>query len=211
MQYEVGKEFTESGKIECCNRGLHSCEYPLNVLGYYPPINDNRYCTTEASGVIDKGNDDTKVASSKLTVKAEIGLNGLIEAGVNFVFEKVKWEDAKESNTGHKSAATNTGNQSAATNTGDLSAATNTGYQSAATNTGNKSAATVEGKESIAIVTGKDSKAKGALDCWLVLTERGDWDGSCQPIIEVRAVKVDGITIKENVFYELKDGILKEA
>ena len=54
MQYEVGKEFTESGKIECCNRGLHSCEYPLNVLGFYPPINDNRYCTTEASGVMDK-------------------------------------------------------------------------------------------------------------------------------------------------------------
>ena len=114
-------------------------------------------------------------------------------------------------NTGDRSAATNTGYQSAATNTGDRSAATNTGYRSTATNTGDCSAATVDGKESIAIVTGFDSKASGAIGCWLVLTERGGWNGETSPIKEVRAVKVDGEAIKPGVFYKLVDGEVIEA
>ena len=109
-------------------------------------------------------------------------------------------------NTGDCSAATNTGNCSAATNTGDCSAATNTGDCSAATNTGNCSAASVEGKDSVAIVTGRDGKAKGSLGCWIVLTERGDWDGDTYPIMEIKAFKVDGVSIKENKYYKLVDG-----
>ena len=110
-------------------------------------------------------------------------------------------------NTGDYSAATNTGYHSAATNTGDCSAATNTGDCSAATNTGNRSVAKVEGKESIAIVTGRDSKASGALGCWLVLAERN----ACDVILQVKAVRVDGETIKENTWYKLKDGQIIET
>ena len=123
-------------------------------------------------------------------------------------------------NTGDYSAATNTGDRSAATNTGNSSAATNTGYRSAATNTGNSSAATntgdcsvakVEGKESIAIVTGLYSKACGALGCWIVLTERGEWNGETCPIKEVKAVRVDGKTIKANTWYKLENGQIIET
>ena len=110
-------------------------------------------------------------------------------------------------NTGDYSAATNTGNSSAATNTGDCSAATNTGDCSAATNTGNYSAATVGGKDSVAIVTGKGSKAAGALDCWIVLTER-DKNSS---IVGVKAARVDGMQIKAGVYYTLKGGEIIEA
>ena len=110
-----------------------------------------------------------------------------------------------------RSCGDRTGNWSAATNTGDYSAATNTGNRSAATNTGNWSAATVDGKGSIAIVTGVDSKASGAIGCWLVLTERGDWNGDTYPIKEVRAVKVDGEAIKPGVFYKLENGEVVEA
>ena len=217
-QYEVGKEFEEKGKIEACSNGFHFCENPLDVLGYYPPSMKkglSRYCIVEGSGNIDKDGDDTKVACSKLHISAEIGLKGLVEAGVKFILDKVNWKDNKESNTGDRSAATNTGDQSAATNTGDQSAATNTGNYSAATNTGNYSAATntgdqsaaeVTGKESIAIVTGKDSKAKGGIGCWIVLTERGEWDGNVHPIKEVKAVRVDGEIIKPDTYYKLING-----
>ena len=250
-QYEVGKKFEEEGKIEACSNGFHFCENPFDVLGYYPPSTEkgsSRYCIVKGSGNIDRDGDDTKVACSKLHISAEIGLKGIIEAGVKFILDKVNWKDNKESNTGdrsaatntenrsaatntgYRSAATNTGYQSAATNTGDRSAATNTGYQSAATNTGYQSAATntgdqsaatntgdrsaatntgdqsaaeVTGKESIAIVTGKDSKAKGGIGCWIVLTERGEWDGNVYPIKEVKAVRVDGKIIKSNTYYKL--------
>ena len=139
---------------------------------------------------------------------------GYQSAATNTGYQSVATNTGYQSvatNTGDYSAATNTGNRSAATNTGDYSAATNTGYQSAATNTGDYSAAEVSGKESVAIVTGKESKARGALGCWLVLTERGGWDGETYPIIEVRAVKVDGERVKPNVWYELSGGMVVEA
>ena len=190
-QYEVGKEFEEEGKIEACSKGFHFCENPLDVLGYYPPSTEkgsSRYCIVKGSGNIDRDGDDTKVACSKLYISAEIGLKGIIEAGVKFILDKVNWKDNKKSNTGDRSAATNTG---------DYSAATNTGY---------RSAAEVTGKESIAIVTGKDSKAKGSIGCWIVLTERGEWDGNVYLIKEVKAVRVDGEIIKPDTYYKLING-----
>ena len=208
-QYEVGKEFEEEGKIEACSKGFHFCENPFDVLGYYPPSTkkgSSRYCIVKGSGNIDRGGDDSKVACSKLHISAEIGLKGIIEVGVKFILDKVNWKDNKESNTGDYSAATNTGDQSAATNTGCRSAATNTGRRSAATNTGDYSAAEVTGRESIAIVTGKDSKAKGGIGCWIVLTERGEWDGNVYPIKEVKAVRVDGEIIKPDTYYKLING-----
>ena len=122
-------------------------------------------------------------------------------------------------NTGDCSAATNTGDQSAATNTGDYSAATNTGYRSAATNTGNCSAATntgdysaaeVSGEESIAMAMGYKSKAKGTLGCFLVLAEWTEINGEYH-IVDVKAVKVDGVNIKEGAYYTLMNGEFVEV
>ena len=201
FQYKVGETFEEKGTIKACKSGFHFCENPFNIFDYYPP-SDSRYCNVEGDGKIDTDNSDSKVACSKLHIHTEIGLSGLISAGVKFILDKVDWGNNK---------ATNTGDRSAATNTGYRSAATNTGYQSAATNTGDQSAASVEGKDSIAIVTGYDSKAKGAMGCWIVLTERGDWDGNTYPIIDVQAFKVDGISIKADTFYKLKNSKPVEA
>ena len=216
FQYELGKEYEEQ-EAELCEKGFHGCEYPLDVFGYYPPAG-NRFFVADLDGVTDEeDDDDSKRAGTKIKLLAEIGIAGIVKAAVEYIKEKAEssknqtgdWSAA--TNTGDWSAATNTGNCSAATNTGDRSAATNTGNRSAATNTGYCSAATVEGKVSIAIVTGRDSKAAGALGCWLVLTERGGWDGETYPIKEVRAVKVDGETIKPGVFYKLVDGEVIEA
>ena len=169
FQYEVGKEYKQEGKIKCCNNGFHACEFPLDVFRYYAPGENCRYCTVTQSGETDKEKDDSKVASSKIHIETEIGLDGIIKAGVKFILDKVNWKNKKESNTGDQSAATNTGNYSAAintgyysaaTNTGDQSAATNTGYQSAATNTGYQSAATTNtGYQSAATNTGNRSAA----------------------------------------------------
>ena len=144
FQYEVGKEYS-TDKAVACNTGFHYCECPMDVLVFYAPCDDtgtpNRFCEVEGSGDFDKSEID-KLCCTHLKVKAEIGLNGLIKAGVQFILNRVKWKDNKDANTGDCSAATNTGYRSAATNTGDCSAATNTGDRSAATNTGDCSAAT---------------------------------------------------------------------
>lgn len=226
-QFEIGKEHEEQGACRC-QYGFHFCENPLEVLVYYPPA-DSRYCEVEGAGEIDVGHaGDTKVAASKLTVKAEIGLPGLIKEGVEYIKSKVDWENDKETNTGDYSAATNVGYQSAATNTGDQSVATNTGNRSASTNTGDhsvatnagnysvatntgyQSVATVEGEDSIACSLGLEGKAKGKKGCWLVLAQ---WEISCRyrKLLEVKSVLVDGEIIKEDTFYTLVEGQVVEV
>ena len=234
FQFDIGKEYVEE-EAKLCDKGFHGCEYPLDVFAYYAPA-DSRFFVADLDGVTDEeAEDDSKRAGTKIKLRAEIGIAGIVKAAVEYIKERAESSDnqtgdrsaatntgnqSAATNTGYYSAATNTGNQSAATNTGYYSAATNTGYRSAATNTGNqsaatntgyRSAATVDGKESIAIVTGVDSKASGAIGCWLVLTERGGWNGNTYPIKEVRAVKVDGEIIKPGVFYKLENGEVVEA
>ena len=216
FQFDLGKEYVEE-EAKLCDKGFHGCEYPLDVFAHYAPA-DSRFFVADLDGVTDeRESPDTKLVGAKIKLRAEIGIPGIVNAAVEYIKERVEEsEDATgdrsaATNTGDWSAATNTGYQSAATNTGDWSAATNTGDWSAATTTGYQSAATVEGKESVAIATGIGSKASGALGCWLVLTERDILNGETYPIKEVRAVKVDGETIKAGVFYKLKDGEVVEA
>lgn len=197
FQFDLGKEYVEE-EVELCNKGFHGCEYPLDVFSYYSPAN-SRFFEADLDGVTDEAKGDSKRAGTKIKLRAEIGIAGIVKAAVEYIKEKAE------------SSKNQTGNWSAATNTGNWSAATNTGNQSAATNTGNWSAATVDGKESIAIVTGVNSKASGAIGCWLVLTERGGWNGNAYPIKEVRAVKVDGAAIKPGVFYKLENGEVVKA
>ena len=234
FQFELGKEYVEEEAI-LCEKGFHGCEYPLDVFAHCTP-SDSRFFVADLDGVTDEREScDTKRVGTKIKLRAEIGIAGIVKAAVEYIKERAESSDnqtgdrsaatntgygSAATNTGNRSAATNTGYCSAATNTGDCSAATNTGNRSAATNTGNRSAATntgdcsaatVDGKESIAIVTGVDSKASGAIGCWLVLTERGGWNGDTYPIKEVRAVKVDGEIIKPGVFYKLENGEVVEA
>ena len=179
FQFEIGKEYEEA-EAKLCEKGFHGCEYPLDVFAHYAPA-DSRFFEADLDGVTDEESDDSKRAGTKIKLRAEIGIAGIVKAAVEYIKEKAE------------------------------SSKNQTGCCSAATNTGCRSAATVDGKESIAIVTGVDSKASGALGCWLVLTDRGGWDGDTFPIKEVRAVKVDGETIKPGVFYKLENGEVVEA
>ena len=189
FQFELGKEYVEE-EAKLCEKGFHGCEYPLDVFAHYDPAS-SRFFVADLDGVTDEREScDTKLVGTKIKLRAEIGIAGIVKAGVEYIKEKA---------------------ESSKNQTGDRSAATNTGYCSAATNTGDRSAATVDGKESIAIVTGVDSKASGTIGCWLVLTERGGWNGDTYPIKEVRAVKVDGEIIKTGVFYKLENGEVVEA
>ena len=171
FQYEIGKEYTEE-KADICNCGFHACEFPMDVFNYYPP-SDSRYCEVELEENGQKSSDDSKRVGKKISVKAEIGIAGIIKAGVEYIKEQVDWEDDKATNTGDYSAATNTGNKSAATNTGYRSAATNTGNKSEATNTGDYSAATNTGDYSAATNTGDYSEATNTGD-YSAATNTGD-------------------------------------
>ena len=218
-----GKQYAENTVFEeetakICESGMHFCENPFDVLGYYGFVDNNaelnEFAEVEPLAEVHKNEEDDKCCTTKLKIGAKIGIMGLVKAFVNFTLERIfdkktnTGDYSAATNTGDYSATTNTGDYSAATNTGDCSAATNTGDYSAATNTGDYSAASVSGKESIAIATGCQSKAKGALGCWIVLAE---WDDNGEHIICVKSHKVDGNTIKADTFYTLKNGKFVKA
>ena len=185
-QYEVGKTYHED-KADCCHAGMHACENPLDVLHYYPLKDSPRFFEVECGGNVDKSEEDSKLACTELTVKGEVNFAGLVKATVNAVFNRAKGKEPFSS--------------------GDSSTAGSSGYSSTAAATGAYCSAKADGKDSIAVVNGACGKARGALGCYLVLTEYDD-DGH---MICAKMARVDGSAIRENVYYTLKNGEFVET
>ena len=196
FQFKVGKSFKEDEAV-LCRKGFHFCEFPLDVFNYYPP-SGSRFCDITGSDVLNQTESDSKRCAKRIKIKTEIGLKGLVDASIKFIYEKIDWVNAKESNTG---------DQSAATVNGDQSAATNTGYRSAATNTGDQSAATVNGDDSVACSIGYKGTASASLGSAIVLAERDD----NYKLITIKSAIIDGVILKANVFYTLIDGEFVEV
>ncbi|WP_303702237.1 DUF7666 domain-containing protein [Pseudomonas aeruginosa] len=169
-QFEIGGTYKHEGEVEACASGFHSCEYPLDVFGYYAP-GDSRFAIVKASGQLSRHDDDSKIASATLMVEAEISMPTMISRAIDWIMARLDSSVEQTvvgdtaSNTGNRSAASNTGDYSAASNTGNRSAASNTGDCSAASNTGNRSAASNTGNRSAASNTGDYSAASNTGDC----------------------------------------------
>ena len=194
-QYEVGKTYHED-KADCCHAGIHACENPLDVLRYYPLKDGPRFFEVECGGNVDKSGEDSKLACTELTVKGEVNFAGLVKATVNAVFNRVNGKEPFSS-----------GDSSTAGSSGDYSTAGSSGYSSTAAATGAYCRAKADGKDNIAVANGAHSKARGILGCYLVLTEYDD-DGN---MLWAKMAKVDGVSVKENVWYMLKNGEFAEA
>ncbi|MGI0853602.1 DUF7666 domain-containing protein [Pseudomonas aeruginosa] len=212
-QFEIGGTYKHEGEVEACSSGFHSCEYPLDVFGYYAP-GESRFAIVKASGQLSRHDDDSKIASATLVVEAEISMPTMISRALDWIMSKVDksveqtvvGETASNtgnrsaaSNTGDYSAASNTGDYSAASNTGDYSAASNTGDYSAASNTGDYSAAEVSGKESVAASLGIEGRARASAGSAIVLCHRDD-EGR---LIHIRASKVGENGVEPDTWYQL--------
>ena len=239
FQYEVGGEYTEE-TAELCNRGPHACENPLDTLRYYRP-GDSRYCEVEIEDNGQRSSYDSKVCGKHIKIGAEIGLKGVINAGVRFVFDKC--ESATEENAsgwrGNADASGDSGNAAAsgwsgnaaasgwrgnaaasgergnaaasgdlgnAAASGDLGNAAASGERGTAVATGEQGSSSANGEQCLAVAWGKDSRAKGKLGTWLVVTE---YDSGM--ILNAKLVQVDGLTVKEETWYTLKNGEMVEA
>ncbi|OZI26685.1 hypothetical protein CAL26_05020 [Bordetella genomosp. 9] len=238
FQYKIGETYELDGEIEACRRGFHACEYPLNVFDYYAPAG-NRFAIVEQSGQISREGGDTKVASSRITIKAELTLPGIIKAAIDYTFSRSKPEgetatgdqgaasatgdqgaasatgdQGAASATGDQGAASATGDQGAASATGDQGAASATGYQGAASATGNRGAASATGKHAVAAAVGTQGRAKGLDGCAIVVCYRdieSDGDGYGR-IVHIRAAIVGQDGIKPDTWYSLNaDGEFVEA
>ena len=204
FQYEEGKTYTHPGTPKLCDEGFHACEVPLDCLKYYAPADGSIYREVEMEGVTDEHGDDSKRVGKVIKIGAKLRIRDLVRFSID-IFKK-NTEGSRAATSGYKSTAVTSGGYSTAATSGDKSTAATSGGYSTAVTSGGYSTAVVEGKESIALSGGYKSMAKGTLGCWLVLAERDDEDH----ILGVKAIKVDGVQIKPETFYILKDGEVVE-
>ena len=117
---------------------------------------------------------------------------------------------------GYYSVGSAAGNSSVGSAAGDYSVGSAAGYSSVGSAAGdssvgsaagNYSKAEAFGKGSLAVANGEHSKARGAMGCYLVLTEYDDDDN----FLWAKMAQVDGSIIKEKVWYTLKNGEFVES
>jgi hypothetical protein len=217
FQYEEGKEYEEES-VEVCDHGFHACEYPLDCLGYYSP-SESVYHEVEQSGEIQKHSEDTKVASTKIKIGAEISIAGLVKAAIEYTVKRVNKDAESDEKYGASSA---TGYKGASSATGTYGASSATGTCGASSATGYKGASSAEDKDAVAVAWGYKSKAKGVLGAFLVFA---DWEytgseddteydrnnQSAWVLNGAKMVQVDGENIKPNTWYTIENGEIAEV
>ena len=211
FQYKEGESYEEPS-AKACERGFHACEYPLDCLGYYSP-NESVYHVVEQSGEISRHSDDTKVASTKIKIGAEINIAGLVKAAIEYTMKRVNPEAKADERQGASSA---TGDYGASSATGYKGASSATGNCGASSATGYKGASSAGDPESVAVAWGYHGKAKGVLGAYLVLADwEGDeddyWHQNLWQLKGAKMVRVDGEIIKPDTYYTMKNGEVVEA
>jgi hypothetical protein len=206
FRFVVGETYTHDGEVKACASGFHACEHPLDVFGYYPPAG-SRFALVEQSGDVARESvaDDTKAASRTITIKAEIGIPGLVSAAIEYVTSRCLPIDPESpaSATGYQGAASATGHRGAASATGDQGAASATGHRGAASATGHRGAASATGYQGAASATGYRGAVMGAEGNALFLVERDQDTGE---ILHAWAGIAGRGGIKPGVWYTLTDG-----
>ena len=228
-QYEVGKEYEED-RAQSCECGMHACEYPLDCFSYYDPAH-SVYYEVEQSGDLSRRGDDSKVASTKMKIGAEINIAGMVKASINYIRERIKEEKGSDddygaslatgdygasSATGYYGASSATGYKGASLATGDYGASSATGYCGASSATGDYGASSAKDPESIAIAWGYKGRVSGVKGSFLVLADwEGDeseyWKPYTWKLKGAKMVRVDGEHIKENTWYTMRNGKIVEV
>ena len=89
----------EEDSAEVCKKGMHFCKDPLAVLGYYPLVDENGEMSefAEVEALDECTTDDgQKYCTKKLKVGAKLSFPALVQASVDFEFEKSTKTDTSE-------------------------------------------------------------------------------------------------------------------
>ena len=197
-QYAENTIFEESEANICVN-GMHFCKNPMDVLDYYPLIDNNgEMCEFSEVEAMDETltNDEKKYCTKKLKIGARLSLVEFIKASFDVTYRQIKEEvdnvSEKENVVDNAKLA---GGNNAKLAGGD-----------GATLAGGYGAKLAGGEHSI-MVSENGGKAKGGIGSVIVMVERND-EGE---IVNYKAIQIDGDTYKEDTWYQLEDGEIKEA
>ena len=187
-QYQENTVFEEP-EAKICEKGMHFCENPFDVLDYYDLIRSdgtpNEFTDVEALDE-PKTDDKKKFCSRKLKIGVKLGLSGFIKACVDFVLEKTIAEAPSEN--------------------------VYSGNYAQIGSSGNYARINCTGSDSVICCAGHGSVVKAPIGCWITLAE-WKYDGAKQRYVSVcvKTEYVDGEKIKADTPYTLKNGEFAEV
>lgn len=184
-QYAENTVFEQKEEANICNSGFHFCPKPLDVLDYYPLVDENGDMTEFAEvEALDecKTDDRQKYCTKKIKIGAKIGFPALVQASVDFKLEKVPNGESKVKTTSKDYAKIGSSGNYAKIGSS-------------------------EGKHSVICCAGNNSIAKGKKGSWITLSE-WEYDNREKAYIPicVKTEQIDGKKIKEDTFYRLENG-----
>ena len=211
-QYAENTVFEEDS-AEVCEKGMHFCKDPLAVLDYYPLVDENGEMTEFAEvEALDEciTNDGQKYCTKKLKVGAKLSFPALVQASVDFEFEKstktnTKMEDDDEK-ISSKSDSAQIGSSGYKARIGSSGDSAQIG------SSGDWARIASSGKHSVICCAGNNSIVKAKIGSWITLSEWkfSDEENAYIPIC-VKTEYVDGERIKADVFYKLVNGKFEEV
>ena len=230
-QFEIGKTYTHSGRVVACKSGFHACEHPLDVLTYYPPT-CSRYALVTQGGNLARHDDDSKIASSIITIKAELTIPGLVAAAIEYTFARAhsatsgdgansatsgygansatSGNYANSATSGHRANSATIGNYANSATSGDYAHSATSGDYAHSATSGNRANSATSGNCARAEASGAHAVAANAGNGparagetgAIFLVERNDEN----EIVAVFASKVGEHGIKADTWYALKAG-----
>ena len=203
FQYEIGKEYKED-KADLCHCGFHACENPLDVLSYYNNI-DDKFCEVELDKIDPNRNKDSKICGKKIKIGIEIGFLGLFKAGIEWIKNKTIFtkEDFKKLPSSYNAKISSSDYNARIGSSGEYVQIGSSGDDAKISSSGD---------DCVIMCAGINSSAKAKIGSWITLAEWKYSEEKQRDIpFSVVTKQVDGIEIKEDVYYTLQDGKFKES
>ena len=214
-QYQENTVFEEP-EAKICEKGMHFCENPFDVLNYYDLIRSdgtpNEFTEVEALDE-PKTEDNRKFCSRKLKIGVKLGLSGFIKACVDFVLERTIAEMPGENvDSGYSAQIGSSGDSAQIGSSGYSAQIGSSGDSAKIGSSGDYAQINCTGSDSVICCAGNGSVVKAPIGCWITLAE-WKYDGAKQRYVPVcvKTEYVDGEKIRADTPYMLKNGEFVEV
>ena len=211
-QYAENTVFEEES-AEICKSGMHFCKNPLDVLGYYPLVDENGNMSefAEVEALDDATTDDEKkYCTKKLKIGAKISFSALVQASLDCEFEKTTQSKTKKHDKDNEKISSR-GGWAQIGSSGDSARIGSSGDSARIGSSGDWAQIKSTGKNSVICCAGHGCCASAKSGSWITLAEWGkDGSGEYKPLC-VKTEYVDGERIKEDTMYKLENGEFVEV